>query len=100
MPGYRLSKLARLDLIEIADYTVDIWGLEQANRYIDGLEKCFQLLAGNPGIGRACDRIRRGYRRIEQEKHVIVYREDEDCIFISRIQHHRMLPSRHLIDDV
>ena len=99
MPDYRLSRLARLDLIEIADYTVDIWGLAQANRYIDSLEGCFQQLARAPGIGRTCDRIRLGYRRIEHKKHVIIYRVDGGSIFISRILHQRMLPSRHLIED-
>lgn len=99
MPEYRFSRLARLDLIEIADYTVDIWGLEQANRYIDGLGGCFRQLARTPGMGRPCGRIRRGYRRMEHEKHVIIYRVDGDSIFISRILHQSMLPSRHLIED-
>ena len=99
MPNYRLSRLARLDLIEIADYTVDRWGLTQANRYIDSLEGCFQQLTRAPGIGRTCDGIRRGYRRMEHEKHVIIYRVDGDGIFISRTLHQRMLPSRQLIED-
>ncbi|MGP8187635.1 MAG: type II toxin-antitoxin system RelE/ParE family toxin [Terracidiphilus sp.] len=99
MPEYRLSRSARLDLIEIADYTVDTWGLTQASRYLDGLDGCFRRLARTPGIGRPCDRIRRGYRRMEYEKHVIIYRADVDGIFISRILHQRMMPSRHLIED-
>jgi toxin ParE1/3/4 len=100
LPAYRFSRLARLDLVEIADYTVDTWGLEQANRYMSGLESCFKQLAGTPGIGRKCDRIRAGYRRMEHKMHVVIYRVDKDGIFISRILHQRMLPSRHLIEDV
>jgi toxin ParE1/3/4 len=99
LPTYRLSRLARLDLIEIADYTVDTWGLEQADRYVDGLVGCFERLARTPGIGRPCDRIRPGYRRVEHEMHVVIYRADRDSVFISRILHQRMLPSRHLIED-
>jgi toxin ParE1/3/4 len=99
LPEYRFSRLARLDLIEIADYTVDMWGLEQASRYLDGLDGCFRQLARTPGIGRPCDRIRRGYRSMEHEKHVVIYRVDGEGIFISRILHRRMLPSRHLIED-
>jgi toxin ParE1/3/4 len=91
--------LARLDLIEIADYTVDTWGLKQANRYVDGLVDCFERLARSPGIGRPCDRIRPGYRRMEHEMHVVIYRADQDGVFISRILHQRMLPNRHLIED-
>ena len=99
MPAFRLSRLARLDLIEIADYTVDTWGLEQANRYLDSLENCFQQIARAPGIGRPCNRIRTGYRRIEHEMHVVIYRSDTDGVFISRILHRRMLPSMHSIED-
>jgi toxin ParE1/3/4 len=99
LPEYRLSRLARLDLIEIADYTVDTWGLKQADRYVNGLAACFERLARTPGIGRPCDRIRLGYRRMEHEMHVVIYRADQDGVFISRILHQRMLPSRHWIED-
>jgi toxin ParE1/3/4 len=85
--------------MDIADYTVDTWGPEQAQRYLDSLEACFHRLAEAPRIGRPGDRIGPGYRRIEHEKHVILYRADHDSIFIGRVLHQRMLPSFHLIDD-
>jgi toxin ParE1/3/4 len=100
LPAYRFSRLARLDLIEIADYTLDTWGEEQAYRYLDGLDECFQLLAQSPQIGRPCDRIRSGYRRIEHQKHVVFYRIEKDGVFIGRILHQRMLPSSRLLDDL
>jgi toxin ParE1/3/4 len=99
LPAYQLSKLARTDLIDIADYTVDTWGEEQAYRYLDGLEACFDRLAQTPKIGRPCNRIRLGYRRIEHGRHVVFYRADRDSIFIGRILHQGMLPSGHLIED-
>jgi plasmid stabilization system protein ParE len=61
LSAYRFSKLARLDLIDIADYTVDTWGVEQALRYLDSLDACFNRLAKTPQIGRRCDRILAGY---------------------------------------
>lgn len=99
MGAYRLSKLARLDLIDIADYTLDTWGEDQALRYLDGLEACFDRLTKSPKIGRSCDRIQPGYRRTEHGRHVVFYRQDGDGIFIGRVLHQGMLPSRHLIDD-
>jgi toxin ParE1/3/4 len=96
---YRLSRLARLDLIEIADYTVDRWGADQANRYLDSLAARFEQLARTPTIGRPCTSVRPGYRRMEHEKHVIFYRTKRNGVFIGRILHERMLPGRHLIDD-
>ncbi len=98
MPAYRLSQRARLDLFEIADYTLDSWGIEQANRYVSSLYECFALLSDSPRIGRPCEKVRAGYRRIEHEKHVIFYRIEEDGILISRVLHQRMLPSRHALD--
>ncbi len=37
---------------------------------------------------------------MEHEMHVVVYRIEKDGIFISRILHQRMLPSRHPIEDL
>lgn len=99
MPAYRLSKLARRDLYAIADYTVDVWGGEQAERYLDGLAACFERLGAMPEMGRACDEIRAGYRRLEHEKHVIFYRVEAKGVLIIRILHLRMLPVRHLIEE-
>jgi toxin ParE1/3/4 len=87
LSGYWFSRLARLDLIEIADYTVDRWGLSQAERYLNGLDNCFKRLVQTPLMGRACDQIRPGYRRIEQGKHVVIYRADADRVFICRVLH-------------
>ena len=99
MQVHRLSKLARLDLVDITDYTLETWGVEQTLRYLDGLEACFNRLAKTPTLGRRCDRIQLGYRRLEHERHVVLYREDSDGIFIGRVLHQTMLPSEHLIED-
>jgi len=85
--------------MDIADYTLDTWGPEQAQRYLDSLETCFNRLVKAPKIGRPCNRIRPGCRRIEHEKHVILYRADHDGVFVSRVLRQGMLPSRQLIDD-
>jgi toxin ParE1/3/4 len=97
--GYSLSRLARLDLIEIADCTLDKWGLSQAERYLGGLGDCFNRLVRNPQMGRPCDQIRKGYRRIEQGKHIVIYRADSDGIFICRVLHNSMLPERQFFED-
>jgi toxin ParE1/3/4 len=99
LSGYRFSSLARLDLIEIAEYTVDRWGVSQAERYLDGLDDCFKRLVQTPQMVRACDQIRPLYRRIEQGKHVVLYRADADGVFICRILHQSMLPERQLFED-
>ena len=100
MPGYSFSKQARLDLIEIAEYTLDRWGQGQAERYLDGLDDCFKRLVQTPQMGRSFEQIRSGYLRIEHGKHVVIYRADADGVFICRILHQRMLPERQLFEDL
>jgi toxin ParE1/3/4 len=66
----RFSRLAEADLLEIATYTLNTWGEDQAAEYIDGMEEICQRLAENTHMGRACDHIRPGLRRIESGLHV------------------------------
>lgn len=100
MSQYRLSALAELDLTEITDYTSDVWGANQAELYLDSLVECLVRIAQMPSLGRPCDSVHPGFRRIEQGKHVIFYIQDGSDIFVGRILHQNMLPSRHqLMED-
>jgi toxin ParE1/3/4 len=99
MPDFRFTRRAEADLLEIADYTSRTWGEAQCAKYLDALEECCQRLAESPGLGRACDDIRPGYFRAEQDRHVLFFRKIEEGILVVRILHVRMLPGHHLPDD-
>ena len=99
MAAFRFSRRAEADLMRIADYTLRTWGKAQAARYISELEVCCQTLADNPALGRPCDDVRPGLRRLEHGKHVVFYRQERGGIKVSRILHQRMLPDRHATDD-
>jgi toxin ParE1/3/4 len=96
---FRFSQRAEADLTDIARYTLQRWGEDQAIRYLDDLEACCQQLADHPDLGRACDEIRPGLRRMEHGRHVVFYRHDATGVLISRVLHQRMLPERQAIDD-
>ena len=96
---FRFSRLAEADLLRIGEYTLDVWGADQASQYLLELEECCQKLADHPQLGRACDEILPGLRRLEHGRHVIFYREKEDFVFISRVLHQRMLPEKHGFGD-
>ncbi len=99
MSTYRLGPKGESDLAEILDYTVDTWGEQQAENYIDELASCFQMLADSPGLGRACDLLSPGIRRFEQGRHVIFYKPDKHGILIARILHQSRLPTQpHFLD--
>lgn len=99
MAAFELSRRAEGGLLDIAHYTLRTWGQEQALRYLGELEDCCRRVANRPGLGRACDEIRPGLKRMEHGRHVVFYRPAPSGIFVCRILHQRMLPQRHPIED-
>ncbi len=87
-------------MLSIADYTLRTWGEAQTARYVGDLENCCRMLADNPALGRSCDDIRPGLRRMEHGKHIVFYRAQKTGgVIVVRILHQRMLPERQTIDD-
>lgn len=76
-------------------YSLQEWGAEQTDRYIDDLTDAFEFLADNPRTGTQCENIRTGYRKYPVIRHVVYYRETGYGIEIIRVLHDRMLASRH-----
>ena len=99
MAAFRFSRRAEADLVSISNYTLRTWGKTQTARYLGGLEAVCQTLADNPALGRPCDEIRPGLRRMEHRKHVVFYRQDSTGILVSRILHQSMLPEKRDTDD-
>jgi toxin ParE1/3/4 len=99
MAVFCFSRRAEADLLDIGIYTLSTWGEDQVARYIDDLEACCRMLADNPALGRVCDDVRPGLRRMERGRHVIFYRQQAGGILVSRIFHQRMLPDRWPIED-
>jgi toxin ParE1/3/4 len=96
---FRFSRLAEADLLSIAAYTVRVWGEDQAVHYLSDLEGCCSTLAQNPELGRRCEEIRPGLRRMQCGRHVIFHRPIPEGIAVSRILHQRMLPGLQPIED-
>jgi toxin ParE1/3/4 len=96
MAEYRLAPAAEGDLELIWSYTVQQWGLDQANRYIDIITTAFEQLAERPETAPACDAIRPGYRRYSVERHMIYLRITAYGIAIIRVLHDRMEAQRNL----
>lgn len=71
--SFALRELARADLEAIWVYTAEQWGVEQAERYLQGLFDCFEELAANPRLGRERDEVKAGYRSFPQGRHVVFY---------------------------
>lgn len=99
MTRLRYTRRAESDLDSIAAYTLEKWGLDQAQRYLNALFSCCESVAADLSRGRV-HHPRPEYLRIEQGKHVVFFRRDASGeTLIVRILHERMLPELHLTED-
>ena len=99
MAGFRLLRRARDDLLDIAAFTAERWGDEQAERYVALLFAGFQKLVDLPELRRAYPDIP-PYWRALQERHAVFYRiADDGETLIVRVLHAAMLPELHLSAD-
>jgi toxin ParE1/3/4 len=89
MPRFKYSKVARLELLDITEYTRKQWGDAQARSYLDSLEATFDLLAQYPLMGRVFSSRFRQWRRFEHASHVILYQPIPSGIRIIRLLHKR-----------
>ena len=96
MPQLSISVEAEDDIDRIIAYTATKWGWRQGNRYLAKLEDGFDLLAGNPSIGRSCDSIRAGLRRFEIGRHVVFHLPGPGGVLVVRVLHQQMLPTNYL----
>lgn len=96
MPGFRLTKAAKADMLGIGRYTRHRWGRDQMRRYVGGIDARFHDLASQPELGRVYLELP-PYRRLMCGKHALFYRVTEDAtVLVVRVLHVRMLPELHL----
>ena len=97
MSRYLLSPAAQADLEQIWNYTHDRWDIDQAEEYLRELQRAPARAAANPRIGRACDEIRPGYRKLAAGSQMLFYRVGADGeIDVVHILHQRMDVDRDL----
>lgn len=85
-----LTKSAQQDLKSIARHTHERWGVKQRNAYLREIDQAFRSLTKTPLIGRACDDIRAGYRKLPPGSHVIYYKLESDHVLVVRVLHAMM----------
>lgn len=91
MSSYQVTERAAREIFEIFLFSIERFGVNQAERYEQSLRDCFSLLAENPRLGRRSDSISPGLRRHEHGSHVILYQELADGIHVVGLVHKRAL---------
>lgn len=83
---YRLSKLARADLVEIAEYSAEHYP-EFGQRLLDAIRAKIQLLTTQPRIGAPRDDLRPDLRCTVVQQFVIYYQIDDPWVDVLRVVH-------------
>lgn len=95
MSSVRFTPAAQADLEGIWEYTVDVWGLAQAERYVDDIQAACEGLVRRDRIGRRVE-VREGYLKYPVGRHLVFYRMRGDGIEVVRVLHQRMDTERWL----
>lgn len=72
-PQFRLTQPAIQDIEQIADYLAGQSGLDQADRFLNKLDKKFAKIAQFPNLGRQRDEILLGLRSLPMDNYLILY---------------------------
>ncbi len=94
---YLFRPKAKTDVEDIWSYTLETWGIDQADQYVKNLIDTCSSLAKNPDMGVARDELRNGLHVHPSGKHLIFYLKIKNDIDIVRILHERMDCNLHLL---
>lgn len=82
MADYRLSTVAKEDLICIHHYGAEKFGITQADKYFDLFFDYFEIIAQRPFSFESVDYIKEGYRRCPCDSDTIYYRINDNIVEI------------------
>ena len=85
MTKYKLSNVAKEDLIRIHHYGVKKFGMAQADKYYDSFFEYFNIISEQPFSFESVDYIKSGYRRCVCGSDSIYYRINNDNVEIMAI---------------
>jgi len=85
MAKYRLSNVAKEDLVRIHHYGVKKIGMNQADKYFDSFFEYFDIIAQQPFSFESVDYIKKGYRRCVCGSDSIYYKIANDIVEIMAI---------------
>jgi toxin ParE1/3/4 len=96
MLNIKITDSAKLDLVEIGQYTENRWGGKQRDKYLSDIDGCLYSLAEEPELGRERSDLRKGCYSYSVGKHVIFYANDFEALYVLAVLHERMDFERHL----
>ena len=98
MADYIITEKAQKDLVDIWNYTYDVWSEKQADKYVGKLLEDIGKIALKPEIsGQSYEFVRNGFRGFHSGKHIIFFKILQNGkVRIIRILHESMDYRRHM----
>lgn len=84
---YRLSRKAADDIVQVYLTSVEMFGVDQAERYHEGLEQSFRFLSDFPLAAAERTELNGSSRVHPYRSHIIIYRLDGPDILVQRVRH-------------
>ncbi|MBL4766372.1 MAG: type II toxin-antitoxin system RelE/ParE family toxin [Rhodobacteraceae bacterium] len=84
-----LRPLAEQDIADIWTLGADRWGVDQADRYFDGMVDLFDLLSEQPEIARLRNEFKPPVRIHIYGSHIVIFETVETGIAVIRVLHQR-----------
>ena len=91
----KISRRAKRQFAEIANYSYSLWGASRSAVYLDAIDRTIYMLREHPLLGSERSEVKRAYRAFPAEQHVIFYRILGDTLEVAGILHVSMDPMRH-----
>jgi len=85
MNKYKLSNVAKEDLIRIHHYGDKTFGMSQADKYFNAFFENFDIIAQRPFSFESVDYIKTGYRRCVSGSDSIYFKVNNDIVEIMTI---------------
>jgi len=82
-----LTRRANRDLIKIENYSIEQWGKDRTDQYMDDLLKGFQKISENPESGYIKTKRVSHFLMARSEQHFAIYQIIEDGIIIAAVLH-------------
>ena len=95
-----LTDAALSDLRSIREYTLNTWGEEQEDRYLDELWARFEQILDDPNRWRFREDLFPRCQLAAQGRHVILFRVEGQALQIVRILHSAMDFNRQIPDEL
>jgi len=100
MKQWRIADKAKRDLAGIRRFTLEQWGHQKTEEYLNNLYGKIQLVAKNPSLGIDCSKSLKldcEIRSIVYISHIIYYVVLKTHISVVAVLHQSMAPKKHLL---